>query len=145
MAALTVKAELLLEIPPTATTTLPEVAPLGTGTVIVPLLQLLGVAAVPLKVTVLAPCAPPKLLPAIVTTAPTGPEDGEMLVIVGATAKLTALLASPPTVTTTLPLVAVPGTGTTILVSLQLAGVAAAPLNVIVLVPWVAPKSVPVI
>ena len=55
------------------------------------------------------------------------------------------MLAFPPTVTTTGPVVAVVGTGTEILVSLQLVGVALTPLKVIVLLPCVAPKVVPVI
>ena len=45
----------------------------------------------------------------------------------------TALLAAPFTVTTTLPVVAPAGTGTTMLAALQLVGVAAVPLNVTVL------------
>jgi len=53
------------------------------------------------------------------------------------------LLATPPTVTTTVPVVAPAGTGATTLVALQLAGVAAIPLNCTVLVPWVAPKFAP--
>jgi hypothetical protein len=59
--------------------------------------------------------------------------------------KTTPLLATPATVTTTLPVVAPAGTGTTMLVALQLVGVAAVPLNVTVPVPCVAPKFVPVI
>src|SRR5580704_2566768 len=61
------------------------------------------------------------------------------------TVKLTPLLGWPPTVTTTFPVVAAFGTGTTRLVALQLVGAAAVPLNVTVLVPCVAPKFVPVI
>jgi hypothetical protein len=61
------------------------------------------------------------------------------------TAKLTPLLAVPPTVTTTFPVVAPVGTAATMLVALQLVAVAAVPLNVTVLVPWVAPKFAPVI
>ncbi len=64
---------------------------------------------------------------------------------VGMTVKVTPLLATPPTVTTTFPVVAPLGTGTVMLVALQLVGVPAVPLNVTVLVPWVAPKFVPVI
>src|SRR5256885_11850821 len=45
------------------------------------------------------------------------------------TVKLTPLLATPPTVTITLPVVAPVGTGATMLVALQLVGVAATPLN----------------
>jgi hypothetical protein len=48
-------------------------------------------------------------------------------------------------VTTTVPVVAQLGTGTTMLVPLQLVGVPAVPLNFTVLVPCVAPKFVPVI
>ena len=61
----------------------------------------------------------------------------------GVTMKLTPLLAWPLTVTTTLPFFAPLGTDTTMLVALQLVGVAAVPLNVIVLVPRVAPKLAP--
>jgi len=53
------------------------------------------------------------------------------------TVKVMPLLARPPTVTTTGPLVAPLGTGTVMLVSLQLVGVASVPLNVTV--PGVAP------
>ena len=49
--------------------------------------------------------------------------------------KVTPLLAVPPTVTTTFPVVAPVGTGTAMLVALQLVGVAEVPLNVTVLVP----------
>jgi len=59
--------------------------------------------------------------------------------------KLVPLLASPPTVTTTGPVVAPDGTGATTLVSDQLVGVAAVPLNVTELLPWVAPKLEPLI
>ena len=48
---------------------------------------------------------------------------------VARTVKLTPLLATPPTVTTTFPVVAPAGTGATMLVALQLVGVAAVPLN----------------
>jgi hypothetical protein len=48
---------------------------------------------------------------------------------------VSALLATPPTVTTTLPLVAPAGTGTVMLVADHALGVAAVPLNVTVLVP----------
>jgi hypothetical protein len=46
-------------------------------------LQLVGVAAVPLKVTVLVPCVAPKFAPAIVTGAATAPAFGLRLVIFG--------------------------------------------------------------
>ena len=100
-------------------------------------LQLVGVALVPLNVTVLVPCEAPKLLPLIVTDVLTGPEVGLRLVMLGGgvTVKAMPLLATPFTVTTTFPVVAPPGTGTTIPVALQLVGVAVIPLKVTVLVP----------
>ena len=121
--------------PPTLTTTFPFVAPLGTGTTMLVSLQLVGVADVPLNVTVLEPWVASNPVPAIVTEVPARPLRGDRLVILGTTEKLTALLATPATVTTTLPVVAAVGTGTTMLVGLQLVGVAAAPLNVTVLEP----------
>src|SRR5258707_12742916 len=143
----TVKLTPLLATPPNVTTTLPVVAPAGTVTAMLVALQLVGVAAVPLNVTVLDPWVAPKFVPVIVTEVPTGPDVGLRLVMLGGpaadTVKLTPLLAVPPTVTTTLPVVAPVGTGTAMLVALQLVGVAAVPLNVTVLVPCVAPKPVP--
>jgi hypothetical protein len=75
-------------------------------------LQLVGVAGVPLKVTVLVPWVPPNDVPLMVTAVPTGPDTGDRLVIAGFTVKVTLLLAFPETVTTTLPVVAPVGTGT---------------------------------
>jgi len=126
---------------------LPVVAPVGTFTTMLVALQLVAVpAAVPLNVTVLDPWLDPKLLPVIVTAVPTGPDVGDRLLILGETAKLTPALATPPTVTTTLPVVPPLGTFTVILVALQLVAVpAAVPLNVTVLDPWLDPKLVPVI
>src|SRR5438552_3176698 len=127
---------------------LPVVAPAGTGATMLVAPQLVGVATVPLNFTVLVPCVAPKFAPAIVTDVPMIPDVGLRLVMLGAgtvTVKLTPLLATPPTVTTTFPVVAPLGTGATILVALQLVGVAAVPLNVTVLVPCVAPKFAPVI
>src|SRR5713226_3634217 len=144
----TVKPTPLLATPPTVTTTLPVDAPAGTATTTLVALQLVGTAATPLNFTVLVPCVAPKFAPLIVTDAPTNPEVGFRLVILGAetvTVKPTPLLAAPPTVTTTLPVVAPAGTGTTMLVALQLVGVAAIPLNFTVLVPCVAPKFAPAI
>ena len=110
-------------------------------------LQLVGVVAVPLNLTVLLPWVEPKLDPVIVTDAPTAPDVGERLVILGAgtTVKLTPLLALLETVTTTLPVVAPDGTVATMLVALQLVVLALVPLNLTVLVPLVEPKFVPVI
>jgi hypothetical protein len=131
--------------PPTVTTTFPVVAPAGTGTPILIALQLVGVVAVPLNVTVLEPWLDPKFVPVTVTAAPTAPVVGDRLVIPGRTVKATPLLATPFTVTTTFPVVALEGTGTAMLVALQLVGFAAFPLNVTVLEPCVDPKFVPVI
>jgi len=144
----TVNATPLLAVPPTVTTTLPEVAPLGTGTTMLVPLQLVGVPAVPLNFTVLVPCVAPKFVPVIVTGVPTCPLVTLRLVIFGAgvvTVNATPLLAVPPTVTTTLPVVAPDGTSTTMLVAVQLVGAPAVPLKLTVLVPCVAPKFVPVI
>src|SRR5260370_1545571 len=80
----TVNATTLLARPPTVTTTLPVVAPAGTGTRMLVADQLVGVAAVPLNVTVLVPCVVPKFAPAIVTPLPTAPEPGVKLVKLGA-------------------------------------------------------------
>jgi len=146
--AVTVKLLPLLATPPTVTTTVPVVAPVGTGTTMLVALQVVAVAAVPLNLTVLVPCVAPKFAPVIVTDAPTNPEVGFKLVMLGAgtvTVKLLPLLATPPTVTTTVPVVAPVGTGTTMLVALQVVAVAAVPLNLTVLVPCVAPKFAPVI
>jgi hypothetical protein len=64
--------------------TLPVVAPVGTGTMMLVLDQLVGVAAVPLKLTVLVPCVEPKFVPVIVTEVPTTPDVGDRLVRLGA-------------------------------------------------------------
>jgi hypothetical protein len=137
----------VLETPATVTTTSPVLAPEGTAVTIVVAFQLLGVADVPLKVTVLEPWLDPKFEPEIVTDAPTPADEGEMLLMMGfcKTVKELPALASPPAVTTTGPVIAPAGTGVTIDVALQLVGVAAVPLNVTVLAPWDAPKFEPVI
>lgn len=141
----TVKPTPLLATPPTVTTTLPVVAPEGTGARMLVPVQLVGVAAVPLKLAVLVPCVDPKFVPVIVTDVPTAPEVGERLVMVGGKEKATPLLARLPTVTTTFPDVAPVGTGATTVVVLQVVGVAVVPLNLTVLDPFVAPKFEPVI
>lgn len=81
-------AELLVPAPGTETTTgtAPRATLLGTGTTILVLLQLVGVAEMPPKVTVLVPCVVPNPVPAIVTDVPMGPDAGVRLVIAGATA-----------------------------------------------------------
>jgi hypothetical protein len=66
----------LLATPPTVTTIGPVVAPVGTGATIWVLLQLVGVAAVPLNTIVLPPWVELKLLPTIFMDVPTGPFTG---------------------------------------------------------------------
>jgi len=133
----------LLLKPATVIRTLPVVAPEGTATTTLVLLQEVGVAAVPLNVRVLVPCVVPNPVPVIVIVVPTNPLGGDMLVMLGRTEKLAPLLDDVPTVTTTFPSLAAVGTGTTMLVELQLVGVPAVPLNVTVLDPCVAPKFDP--
>jgi hypothetical protein len=58
-------------------------APLGTVTVIEVALHAVGWAAIPLKVTVLAPCVAAKFTPLIVTAVPTGPAATDRLEILG--------------------------------------------------------------
>ena len=142
----TVKLTPLLATPLACTTTLPVVAPVGTFVAIDVALQLVIVAVVPLNVTVPLPCVEPKFVPVIVTDVPTGPDVTDSFVIFGAgtTVKLTPLLATPPTVTTTLPVVAPLGTLAVIEPAAQLATlVADVPLKVTVLVPCGEPNPDP--
>jgi len=141
----TVKSTPLLLTPLAYTTTLPVVAPVGTVTLIDVAAQLVTVAGVPLKLTVPVPCVEPKLVPVMVTAVPTAPDVGDNFVMLGAatTVNFTPLLATPLVLTTTLPVVAPVGTVATIEVALQLVIVAFVPLNVTVLVPWVALKPEP--
>jgi hypothetical protein len=137
----------LLFTPLAFTITFPVVAPSGTVTTILVALQLVTVAVVQLNVTVPEPCDEPKFVPVMVTVEPTAPLAVDRLVMAGADTivKETPLVAAPPTVTTTFPVVAPVGTGTPMVTSLQLVGVVDVPLKVTVLVPWVAPKFAPVI
>src|SRR5215472_9061388 len=137
----------LLACPPTLTMTIPVVAPLGTWIVMLVALQALAAPAeIPLNVTLLLPWLAPKFNPVIVSVAPAAPEFGPRVVIIGAAVNRAPLLATPDTVTTTLPVVAPVGTLTVMLVALHaLAGPAEIPLNVMVLLPWLAPKFDPVI
>src|SRR5580692_3186953 len=63
--------------------------------------------------------------------------------VVAVTANAAPGLATSPTVTTTLPVVAPAGTRTTSAVADHIIGVPVVPLNLTVLVPWVAAKLVP--
>jgi hypothetical protein len=142
----TVKGTPLLDTPFRVTTTLPVPAPAGTvATMLVPD-QVVVAATVPSKVIVLVPFVAPKAVPVTVTDAPTGPLVGETAVIagVGNTVNATPALAIPPTLTTTLPVPAPAGTVATMLVADQLVVAAVVPSKVMVLVPFVAPKLVPV-
>jgi hypothetical protein len=143
----TVNSKPLLAIPFTVTSIFPVVAPLGTVTWMLVAPQLVARAFTPLNVTVLVPCEVPKFSPLIVTGVPTGPEFvvNPMMLGPAPTVKATPLLAVPPTVTTIFPVVAPLGTGTVMLVALQLSGVPAVPLKVTVLDPWLAPKPLPMI
>jgi hypothetical protein len=49
----------------------------------VPALQAVGWAAIPVKVTVLVPCVAPKFIPLIVTGVPTGPALIDKLLMTG--------------------------------------------------------------
>ena len=143
----TVKFVPLLATPATVTTTLPEVAPEGSGTVMLVSLQIAPVATVPLNEALLVPCVEPKFDPVIVTDAPTGADVGLTLVMAGGgiTMKFTPLLATPLTVTTTGPVVAPLGTNVVIFVEVQLNAADATPLNETSGAPWGERKLVPVI
>ena len=80
---MTVKLTLLLATPPTVTTTPPDDPPVGTGTMMLVAVQPVGVAVVPLNLTVLVPCEAPKLDPVMVTELPTGPDVGFRLAMFG--------------------------------------------------------------
>ncbi len=73
----------------------------------------------------------------MVTAAPTAPEVGDRLVMLGAgtTVKLTPLLFTPLAKTTTVPVEVPLGTVTAMLVALQLVMVARTPLNLTVPLP----------
>src|SRR5438045_1780505 len=92
--------------PETVTESGPEVALAGTGAMILPPLQLVGAAGIPLKLTLLVPCDAPKPLPLTVTDVPTGPTDGDKPEIVGGMAKVPPLTVCPEIVATSGPPVA---------------------------------------
>jgi hypothetical protein len=133
----TVNAAPLLATPLTVTTIVPvpAAAVVGTDAVMDVGPQLDAPADTPLNVTALLPCELPNPEPVIVTEVPAIPDAVERLVMLGCTANAMPLLAPPFTVTTTFPVVAAAGTVVVIEVDFQLAGVAATPLNVTVLLP----------
>jgi len=102
--------------------------------------QFVGIPAAPLNVIV--PVSP-KFVPVTVTEVPVVAEPGLILVMFGATAKVTPLLATPATVTTTGPVVVLAGTGTVIVVEFHPVGIPATPLKNVT-VP-LEPKVVPLI
>jgi hypothetical protein len=73
----------LLAIPPTVTTTGPEMVLLGTGTTIVFVFQLTGLAGTLLKVIVLEPMLAPNAEPETVTNVFGPPAPGARLLIRG--------------------------------------------------------------
>ena len=129
----------MLLMPPTETTTLPLVAPAGTGATMRVFDQLVVRATTPLKSRLLAlvPTVGPKFVPVTLTEVPMGPAFGLTPVMFGGgvTVKGRGLLCVPPTVTTTFPVVAPAGTDVSMLVSLQEVAVAGVPPKVIVLDP----------
>jgi hypothetical protein len=143
----TVKLTPLLSTPAALMITFPVVAAEGTVATIVVADQLVVLAVTPLNLTVLLPFVAPKLVPEMVTDAPTAPDVGDKPLILGAgkTVKFRPLLALPAIVTTTFPVVAPAGTVATMLVALQVLTVAVLPLNLTVLLPWVVPNPDPAI
>jgi hypothetical protein len=93
-------------LPATVTLIAPEVVPVGTGATIDVALQLVGVAGVPLKFSVLEPWLDPKFVPVVVTGVPTPPDVGETPEMIGAGTIVNSalLLIVPPTFTVTLTL-----------------------------------------
>ena len=135
----------LLNVPATFTTTCPVVAPLGTTAPMLDEFQLVTLAKTPLNVTVLLPCDTPKSAPEIVIEVPVGPSGGDKLKMAGTfvTVKLTGLLPTPDTLTTTFPVVAPVGTVPVMLVADHAEMLIAVPFNIAVLVPCVSPKFEP--
>ena len=120
----------------------PSVAPAGTVAVIWVEESTVKPAAVPLKLTAVAP---PKSLPLIVTVVPTGPLVGEKPVTTGGivTLKLPGLVSVPPGVVTLMvPSVAPAGTVAVIWVEESTVKPAAVPLKLTAVAP---PKSLPLI
>ena len=80
----TLKGTPLVASPFTVATIFPDVAFRGTGTSMLVGLQLVGDAAAPLKLNVLAPCVEPKFVPSINTDAPGTATPGDTHVMEGA-------------------------------------------------------------
>src|SRR5258708_3470648 len=113
-AAVTVNVTPALATPPAAvTTTLPVAAPVGTVVTMLVGLHDETVATTVPNLTLPLPCDGPKLVPVMVTTEPMAPVLGARLVMAGAgvTVNVEALLACPPPVVTTGPVVVPLGPG----------------------------------
>ena len=136
----------LVTVPPgVVTDTFPVVPDATTAVMLVAETTVNEFAAVPPKVTAVAPV---KLVPVIVTVDPLPALVGINEVIVGAgiTLKLVELVAVwPPTVTVIAPVVAPEGTEVVMLVLVLVVTVALVPLNITVLFAALALKFVPVI
>ncbi len=104
-------------------------------------------ATAPLNITVLVPWLVPKFVPLMVTGTPIGALDGDRLEMFGGpgVTNTIPLLGVPATFTTTGPVVAPIGTIVLMLAEPQFVTLATIPLKATVLVPWVEPKSAPVI
>ena len=137
---MTTKSVLLVAVPAGLVTVMgPVVAPAGTVAVICVALLMVKAAATPLKRTSVVPV---KFVPVMVTEAPTGPDAGEKLVMVGGRIKLALLVAVPAGLVTVMgPVVAPAGTVAVIWVLLLTVKVAATPLKRTSVVPV---KFVPV-
>jgi hypothetical protein len=138
---------LLFDTPLTVTVTKPLLAPAGTVVTTCVSLQLVGNAAVPLKLTMLPAGAEPNPLPRRITCAPIGAADGLTLTMCGVTTKLKLLLGTPFTVTIIPagPAGKPPGTSTGRVVALQLSGVTGTPPKLTALLFGISPKFLPVI
>jgi len=77
------KDELFAPSPLTVTENGPDDAPEETNARILVSLQLIAAALIPFNEIVLLPCDPPKPVPVIVTSVPTGPEVGARPVMLG--------------------------------------------------------------
>ena len=138
---LTLKGTRLLDSVPAVTTTGPVVAADGTVATIFVLVQEVIPAVTPLNLT--EPTVVPNFVPLTVTDAPVGPLFGKRFEIPGVTLNCFALLATPPTVTTTFPVLAVLGTRKLMRELPQDRGVIVVEPILMVLPPWVTPKLPP--
>jgi hypothetical protein len=143
----TVKFDPLLTVTPlTVNDTSPVVEPTGTDVERVVAVAEVTTAVTPLKVTRLLDAVVLKLVPEMVTTAPTAPDDGLRLVMVGdgKTVKSSVLMiVTPLTATETFPVLAPAGTLVVILFVVEEITVAIVPLNLTTLLPGVVLKFVP--